>query len=369
MSKILHVAAVEFTTTRLLLPQLTHLKDAGHEVTVACTPSGDEFSDPLLPFNPQRLGFPRSLDPAAMATATADLRRIVGRIRPDLVHFHSPAAALPGRIAFTLPNSPIVAYTVHGYLHQWGDRSPKARFLEFTERQLSRITDMSLFQSREDYDQAKARGYGSMLRYLGNGVQERWFTGPRTEFRPDGMTRFGYVGRLSEEKGVVDMLRAFSGVKNASLVMVGAALDSDRDDATPRIRTLVESTALAGRVELTGMVPPEAVADHLADVDVFILPSWREGVPRSLIEAMATGLPAITTNIRGCSELVDHGEHGWIVPAKSPDALRRAMRQATEASDGELARRSKAAFDRVDTGYRERFVFERLVAAYAELGL
>src|SRR3954469_1761698 len=94
---ILHVAAVEFTASRFLRPQLAHLASLGFDVRLACAPQGSVFAADLHAFEPVAVDFPRSLNPAAMTRAALELRRIVKRMRPALVHFHSPAASIPGR--------------------------------------------------------------------------------------------------------------------------------------------------------------------------------------------------------------------------------------------------------------------------------
>jgi hypothetical protein len=117
---VLHVAAVEFTASRLLRPQLVYLTEMGYDVRLACAPEGPAFAEDLRMFNPVPVAFPRELDPVAMAAAALELRRLVRRLRPALVHFHSPAASLPGRAALAADSSrPRVVYTVHGFLHAW----------------------------------------------------------------------------------------------------------------------------------------------------------------------------------------------------------------------------------------------------------
>ncbi len=108
---------------------------------------------------------------------------------------------------------------------------------------------------------------------------------------------------------------------------------------------------------------------ELAQVDAFVLPSYWEGLPRSLIEGLAAGRPAIATNIRGCRELVQDGVNGFLVPARDAGALAAAIRRLAALPPPEfeaMATRARGvAWDR----YREVDVARRLIDAYAELGV
>jgi glycosyltransferase involved in cell wall biosynthesis len=364
---VLHVAAVEFTASRLLRPQLVYLTEMGYDVRLACTPQGPTFDDDLHMFKPVPIAFPRKRDPVAMTTASLALHRLVRRLRPALVHFHSPAASLPGRMALALDRSrPRVVYTVHGFLHVWDSSSLVDRFVGAAERGLSRWTDALLFQSAEDYDQARALGYRGRLVHLGNGVGDEWFQeGAGAQHR--GPLHAIFVGRLTREKGVGELLAAARRLPDVRWTIVGDSLPSDRDALADTVsRFAAESN---GSVRWVGMVPPSSVRSYLAEADVLVLPSWREGVPRSIIEGMAGGLPVVATDIRGCRELVEPGVSGWLVPARDASALTAAIRQARDLPRGRLAVMGAEGRKRAWMLNREVDVFNRLSAAYRALGV
>ncbi len=369
MARVLHVTTVEFTATRLLLPQLRDLQERGFDVHLACRPDAATFAPELEPFSPTAVHFSRSGSATAMAKGTLDLLRIIRTLRPDVVHLHSPATALPARVGLAVRRyGTRIVYTVHGFAQSWGDMSRKDRVLDLAEKTLSRVSDCLLFQSREDLEAAQRRNYHGNLRFLGNGVDEEWFTGPEVASRlPHAPLRLVYVGRLVREKGVLELLEAVARVPDLELTIIGDALASDRDAVTAEARDLAARSP--GRVHFVGMLARQDVRAVLRRHDCFVLPSWREGVPRSMIEAMASGLPVIGTDIRGSRELVRTGQEGWIVAPRSTDALVGALQSAAALDATALRQLGHAAYARASQDNRESIVFDRLVAAYEELGV
>jgi glycosyltransferase involved in cell wall biosynthesis len=366
---VLHLAAVEYTAQVLLLPQMTALKDAGFDVRVGCAPGPQGFSSMLSPFRPVNIAFPRSVRPTAMARAASRLVAAVNAIEPDLVHLHSPAVAMPARLIprRLLPRRTRVAYTVHGFAHQWDAPTPRDRLLERVERVLAPRTDMLLFQSREDLEQAGRRHYGGRHTYLGNGVQDDWFEDVRrVRHRP---LQLLFIGRFVREKGLLDLLDALEHVHGAELSIAGGRLSTDRDDIEPEVRRRISSPTLAGRVRLLGVLPRLQLLQQVRDSDVIVLPSYREGVPRSLIEGLANGLPAVATHIRGCRELVEHGRNGLLVPPGDVAGIAAAIHTMVHMPDDQYARMCREAHETAAARHRESAVIDRLLAAYADLGI
>lgn len=365
---VLHVAAVEYTATKLLVPQLCDLRARGFDARLACAPDGPEFDRSLAPFQPISLSFPRSPRPASMAAACARLVRILRDLQPDLLHLHAPAAALPTRMMprWLIPRRTRVLYTVHGFAHVWDGRGWRDRALERVERMLAPHTDMLLFQSTEDLDQTRSHGYRTQLRYLGNGVEDQWFAIPSRQ-APSRPFRLLFVGRLIKEKGLLDLFDALVAVPDVHLTVAGAELPTDRDGVEEVLRERASGTALSGRVTFVGMVDKAQMQSLVAGSDALVLPSYREGVPRSLIEGFAAGRPAVATAVRGCRELVEDGVTGFLVPPGRPDRLAQALRAMSDLPDRRYREMSAAARALAEARYRESLVFGRLVDAYAEL--
>ena len=150
------------------------------------------------------------------------------------------------------------------------------------------------------------------------------------------------VARLSPEKGHMVLLEAM-GLLAERGVEVRARFIGD-GPFEHELRKAVRRLGLGGAVELLGPQPPSAVAEALRDADVFCLPSFAEGLPVSIMEAMAIGVPVVTTYISGTPELVDDTT-GWIVPAGNPEALADAI--ADVLSSPRVAATVEAARDAV----------------------
>ena len=220
-----------------------------------------------------------------------------------------------------------------------------------------RITNGFMFVSDEDRQTALREGIAtdaSEATTIYNGVDLDTYP-PKDSSSPD--TRelrrslgippvapvVGIVGRVVREKGYIEfaeMAKLVSASRSeVYFLVVGDALPSDRDGILPEFRRRVDAAGLHDRVRFTGFT--DRVAEHLQVMDIFVLPSYREGFPRSVLEAMSSALPVVATNIRGCREAVVNGQTGLIVPPRNSTALAEAVSHLLRNPD--LARRMGAA--------------------------
>ncbi len=148
------------------------------------------------------------------------------------------------------------------------------------------------------------------------------------------------VGRLAEQKGQLLILEALAelgrdGV-DVELVLAGDG------PLRPAIEARIGELGLGQRIRITGWVSNAVVREELLGARALLLPSFAEGLPVVLMEALALGRPAITTYVAGIPELVEEGRSGWLVPAGSVEAMKRAIRAALRASPEELAQMGAA---------------------------
>ena len=172
-------------------------------------------------------------------------------------------------------------------------------------------------------ERALARALGpDKVTLIDNGVDATRFTGSETAHEPP---RVLYVGLLTPRKGVLDLLEASrmlraEGVAH-ELMLLGGTPDEGPAAAEPVL------AAAEGQAQLLGTRLPEQMPSAYADADLFCLPSWWEAMPLSVLEAMASGLPVVASDVGDVSRVVADGATGYVVPAKSPDQLASALRK------------------------------------------
>jgi glycosyltransferase involved in cell wall biosynthesis/ribosomal protein S18 acetylase RimI-like enzyme len=375
--RVAHITTIDLTLRSLLLGQMRRLRDEGFEVVGISAPG--PWVDDLRAEGFRHIPWPsatRSWDPGADLRAARELVSILRRERFDLVHTHNPKPGILGRVIARAVGVPRVVNTVHGLYATPEDRAARRVPVLAVEAIASRFSDLELYQSEEDLSWAKrvrvVRSGKAVL--LGNGTDLSEFSpdrigqARRTEIRAElGIARdavvVGAVGRLVAEKGYRELLVAAADVRRrhpgARFLIVGAP-DPEKADSI----TEAETRAAGSAAVFAGWRTD--VADLMGAMDVFVLPSWREGVPRSAIEAAAAGLPLVVTDIRGCREVVRDGIEGILVPVRDPERLAAAIDRLV--SDPKLrAQMGTAARRRAEDRFDERRVSDIVVERYLEL--
>ena len=319
----------------------------------------------------------RSWTPLQDLRATMRMYRIFRSLRPDIVHTHTPKSGVLGRVAGRLAGVPILVNTVHG-LYTSETLSPRrARLVAAAERGAARLSHHEFFQSREDHEFAVRTRMVRQERasWLSNGVDLH-------RFQPEAVDRakvsalrsswgasetdlvVGTVGRLVREKGYLEYFEAARGIggrrKDVRFIAVGPK-EPDKADALADPE--IEAARREGIVfHGNGIDMPEIYAA----MDVFVLASHREGVPRSPIEASALERPVVATDIRGCREVVDDGVTGLLVPPMDATTLTSAIERLLE---GPELRASMGAAGRARTvsNFDEEQVVAKTLSVYATL--
>ena len=183
---------------------------------------------------------------------------------------------------------------------------------QFVRAQLMRLNDPSQWPK---------------LRLCRLGVDPTLFSAA-PEPRPPGPVRLLCVGRLTPAKGQLLLMQACAELKQAGLAFE-LTLVGDGPDR-PRLEAAVQAGGLQDRVRLAGSLNQPQVRAELARADVFVLPSLAEGIPVVLMEAMASGVPCITTPVNGIPELIQHDRNGLLATPGDVDALSLQLRRAIE---------------------------------------
>jgi glycosyltransferase involved in cell wall biosynthesis len=326
--KIIELTNVDFSLRHFLLPLMRGIRARGHEVIGVCAEGalldgarGEGFRVVSVPFA-------RRLSPLAHVRAFRDLVRLLRAERPDLVHAHMPISGFLGRLAARLAGVPRVAYTCHGFLfNQQGSwlRRTGSLVMELIG---GRFTDVFMTVAASDAADARRLWIFRDPVAVGNGRDP-------VLFRPDPAARatiraaFGTpahrivvvaVSRLVRDKGYPELAAAMAALRQAELWVVGARLASDRGDD---MAALLAHAGLGDRLRLLGYRTD--VAAVLAAADIFVLPSYFEGLPMSVIEAMLVGLPVVATDVSGPREQVVPGVTGLLVPPRQVAPLADAL--------------------------------------------
>lgn len=379
---ILQLCAVDFTARHFLLPLMRAQRAAGFDVHLACSPGEYVSGIAAEGFPVYPLPFERSFNLWAHGRAYYRLTRLLASRRFTVVHAHTPIAAMIARPAARRSGVPLVLYTAHGFYFHEAMRPAVKQAHIWLERTAQRYADYLFTQSTEDLETALREGIAPRERAMaiGNGVDLERFGAER--FAPEVLQKIRrelglddadgpiviMIGRLVREKGYFEFLRAFAQVRKdyptARALLVGEALASDHDDSARAIRQEAKALGLSQSVIFTGLRGD--VPRILALGDIFCLPSWREGMPRSIIEAMASGLPVVATDIRGCREEILDGKTGFLVPVRDSQALSVALRQLTGNAElrrkmGEAGRRRAADY------FSEAKVIERQMICMRQL--
>lgn len=377
--KVLHIINVGFVVKNMLLPLINKLEENKYEVHIIC--SNGEYVKELKErgYRITTVKLSRKISLFSNLNTIWRIYAFIRKERPMIVHTHAPVMGLLGRVAAKLAGSPVIIYTAHGfYFHEnmnWCQRM----FFILIELITGRLcTDMLFTQSKEDADFAFRKGIiaKEKIEWIGNGVDLKRFSN-LTEDRDlksslgiDEKDKvIGFIGRIVREKGVEELILSLKQVgqtiPNVKLLIVGDTLESDRDQgAKERIKQLIDINGLTNKVIFIGF--REEIPQIYKIMDVFVLPSHREGMPRTVLEAMASGKPVIATNIRGCREEVLDGVTGLLVPVKDSTALTEAIKQVL--LDERLANKmGLAGYKRAQDSFDENQVIDKEMKIYQRL--
>jgi glycosyltransferase involved in cell wall biosynthesis len=335
--RLVHVTTTDISLALLLGPQLRAFAAAGYEVIGVSAPGPHAARLAAWGIEHRPLAHAtRAMDPLQDAAALFELRRLLRSLRPDIVHTHNPKPGVYGRLAARAARAPVVVNTVHGLYALPEDRLAKRAVVYSLERLASTCSDAELLQNAEDLPVLERIGVAKRkLRVLGNGVDLAHFDAARVdaarievlrkEFGAEpGDVVCGVVGRLVWEKGYREVFEAARVLRdrapNLRFAVIGP-LDPDKADAV-RAADVAAAERL-GNLRFLGY--RDDVDECYAAMDIYVLASYREGFPRSAMEAAAMGLPIVATDIRGCRQVVEPGETGLLVAPRDAPGLATAI--------------------------------------------
>lgn len=272
----------------------------------------------------------REISPLRDLAAFFELRAILGRLKPDVVHTHSSKAGILGRLAAAAAGVPVVVHTFHGFGFHPGQNFLKRNLYVLLEKLCARLSGALVFVSRSNMETARAAGIGSPARYrlIRSGVKLSAYPAPadRTAVRaglglgPDDLVVLS-IGNAKPQKNPGHFLEAAARLAprhpSARFVFVGGGEALEDLRAQARARGLERTCLFTGWREDSPRL--------LAAADVFALTSLWEGLPRALVEALRTGLPSVCYATDGVTDILRDGVNGRCVPQGDLDAFCAAL--------------------------------------------
>ncbi len=312
---------------------------AGHDVTLAFGPIyGPEGS---LLARARAGGYTlaelpamvRPLHPVKDIACYRQCRSLIRRSRPDVVHTHSSKAGVVARHAAWAERVPAIVHTIHGLpFHPHQSRLTHAGYVVAERRAAGRCHAIVTVADAMT-KQALAAGVGRPEQYttIHSGIEvepyldaadDRDTTRAALGIEPDDVV-VGTVARLADLKGHDDLLGVLGRLAephpDLRYLWVG---DGWR---RARLERRIAAMGLADRVVLTGLVEPQAVARHLRAMDVLAHPSYREGLPRTLPQALLCGVPVVSYDTDGAPEVCEDGVTGRLAPVGDVAGLAEAI--------------------------------------------
>lgn len=325
--RVLFVATVYPHLAAFHLPFMQLLQGKGYEVHAAASPDeGRKEEVEAIGVRCWEIPFSRSPYSLKNCRAFRELGRLLESYRFDLIHVHTPVASFLGRYLARITGQGPVLYTAHGFHFYQG--APLRNWLLYypAERLAARWTDGLIVMNREDYKNAVKMGFrpGENLFYVhGVGVDLKKFAGGT-----GGINIREKLG-IRQKDIVITCVAEFSAVKNHAFLLNAWSRFIARTKDTflwlagdGGLRSYFESWVKEkriGRVHFLKFCCD--IPQVLQETDIFVLVSRREGLPRSLMEAMAAGKPVVASNVRGNRELVDHGRTGFLVELGDVEGL------------------------------------------------
>lgn len=374
----MHVTTTDISLVLLLGPQLAAIRKAGYEVIGVSAPGPyvDRLAELGVRHVPLR-NATRSMAPHKDLAALVELARVFSRLRPDVVHTHNPKPGVYGRFAARLDRVPAVVNTVHGLYAQPTDAWARRAVVYGLERVAAKCSQAELVQNVEDIPVLRSLGVpASKLHLLGNGIDLARFdptdvdSDARLALRRSWGVRddaivCGVVGRLVWEKGYREIVEAARVLRqrapNVEFVVVGP-----RDDAKAEALTAddIDRAEALGNIHFVGERADMAAC--YAAFDLYALASYREGFPRSAMEAAAMALPIVATDIRGCRQVVDEGRTGRLVPVRDSGAIAEAVAEVA-LDDGRRLEMGRASREKALKEFDQQRCIDITLGVYESL--
>lgn len=371
--KILFFANTDWYLYNFRLPLAKFLKEKEIEVILISPPGNyvsrlEEQGFRHIPLPMER----RSLNPWREAKLLTYLTKLYASEKPDLVQHFTIKCVIYGSLAAQLAGITARVNAVTGLGHVFTSNHWQARLLRPVVKMLFRIAlrgkaSRLILQNPDDYQSfvtAKLISPEHLRLIRGSGVDTQRFQ-PLSPPRQGGEFRVLLATRLLWEKGIREYIEAARIIKQKQPT-IEFLLAGSPDAGNPASVSPEQITRWAQEGVVTVLGHVDDMENLLKQVDLAVLPSYREGTPRSLLEAAACGLPIVTTDVPGCREIVAHHVNGLLVPPKDSRALAEAI-QFMRDNPKERMQMGISGRKKVLAEFDQQIVLDKTLAVYQEL--
>jgi len=340
--KLIRVTTVPLSFDKLLTGQLKYMTEHGFDVFMVSSGASNTANISQRERSEfVQVEMTRTISPFKDLVSLYKLTGVLKRIRPAIVHTHTPKAGLLGMLAAKFAGVPIRLHTVAG-LPLMETTGVKRQILELVEK-LTYTCAVKVYPNSQNLNQfIKRKGFcpPAKLKVLGNGssngIDTRYFNlnsdleATANELKSEYNINpsdfvFIFIGRVVKDKGIQELVQAFNMLSkaftNIKLLIVGP-YESKLDPVSEETTESIDNNTNIIHVGYQADVRP-----YLAISSALAFPSYREGFPNVPMQAGCFNLPCIVTDINGCNEIIENEENGLIIPPKDAVALHDAMRQ------------------------------------------
>lgn len=336
MTKICYVVTVPLTIRSFFIPQLNYLASNGFDVSVICTPDEKIETELGKGITYIPMVIPRGISLLGSLKAIKELKHIFAKEHFDIVQYSTPNAALYASIAAKQAGCKVRNYHLMGLRYLGASRLGRV-ILKTLEKITCHYSTSIECVSKSNMEMGIKEGLfppekvtvvwngssgGVDLSKFDYSKRDQWRKEVRAELGyTDNDFVYGFVGRVTRDKGINELLQAFFSLDDDSKLLLTGSMEGENTlDAS-----LLEKAREHPNIQFHGAVTD--VERYFAAIDILILPSYREGFGNVVIEAGAVGTPAIVSGIPGPTDAIDRNKTALVVPAKDAKALSESMRK------------------------------------------
>lgn len=359
-------------TAKVMFKNLEYAHLNGYKCTVICQPC-KEFKQgftwgEFIPIEMNR----GNVSPLEALKATYRLYKIFRKNKYDIIQYASSNAGLYASLAGYFAHIPNRIFLQWGipYVEYKGFKRAFYKLIEFltckfstsiqpdSNSNLQFALQEGLYNQKKGVVLGRGSAQGVDLCKFNINYKTKWREEIRKEYNISPQTKiFCFVGRIVPQKGVNELLQVFLKLKDSDFILL---IVGPPDEIELLDRRVLEETNNSPKIIMVGSVQdPERF--HAA-ADFFVLPSYREGFPNTILEAGALGVPSIVTNINGMIDLVEDDINGFICEPKSVESLQQAVQKALSLGEENYNKMSNAIFTKVKTYFDSNYIKQEFLS-------